>query len=103
MNPNIENLMILLEELKKKDLSTDDLIFEVEQSIASWKPYHHLDPDVRNACSVKELAAEDIMEVLLNNAIKNPSYLVENLEKVFSKRSLAFMMYRAIMQAIEQK
>ncbi len=35
MNPNIENLMILLEELKKKDLSTDDLIFEVEQSIAS--------------------------------------------------------------------
>jgi hypothetical protein len=30
MNPNIENLMILLEELKKKDLSTDDLIFEVE-------------------------------------------------------------------------
>lgn len=30
MNPNIESLMILLEELKKKDLSTDDLIFEVE-------------------------------------------------------------------------
>ena len=35
MNPNIENLMILLEELKKKDLSTDNLIFEVEQNIAS--------------------------------------------------------------------
>jgi len=103
MNPNIENLMILLEELKKKDLSTDDLIFEVEQSIASWKPYHHLDPDVRNACDVKEPAAEDIMEVLLNNAIKNPSYLVENLEKVFSKRSLAFMMYGAIMEAIGQE
>lgn len=103
MNPNIESLMILLEELKKKDLSTDDLIFEVEQSIASWKPYHHLDPDVRNACNVKEPTADDVMEILLNNDIKNPSHLVENLEKVFSKRSLAFMMYGAIMQVIEQK
>jgi hypothetical protein len=43
------------------------------------------------------------MEILLNNDIKNPSHLVENLEKAFSKRSLAFMMYGAIMQVIEQK
>jgi hypothetical protein len=84
----INRIKLLDTLLDNQDLSDDQLVSLIEKELASGIPYNHKLEDIRQACGVKELD-RDIS--ILSKDFARTSEHVNEVEKLFSKRELAFM------------
>jgi len=101
MDQRIENFIDFLIDLDKKDLSTEKIIQKIESYLSSWRPFDHDADSLEDACKPEMAPVQSITDLFTKNADDSMSSIVENLEKLATKRTLTFALYKSMLEEFE--